>query len=61
MPTKLTQEQFINKAKYKHNNYYDYSLVNYKTGKDKVISRKLSTVILRLTYCENGLSSEATT
>ena len=36
MPTKLTQEQFINKAKYKHNNYYDYSLVNYINATTKV-------------------------
>lgn len=29
MPSKLTQEQFINKASKKHNNFYNYSLVNY--------------------------------
>lgn len=36
MPAKLTQEQFINKAKDKHNNYYDYSLVNYINATTKV-------------------------
>jgi hypothetical protein len=36
MPAKLTQEQFINKAKDKHNNYYDYSLVNYTNATTKV-------------------------
>jgi len=36
MPAKLTQEQFINKANIKHNNYYDYSLVNYVKAQTKV-------------------------
>jgi hypothetical protein len=36
MPAKLTQEQFINKAKDKHNNYYDYSLVKYTNATTKV-------------------------
>lgn len=36
MPGKQTQEQFINKANIKHNNYYDYSLVNYISAKSKV-------------------------
>jgi hypothetical protein len=36
MPAKLTQEQFISKAKDKHNNYYDYSLVNYISATTKV-------------------------
>jgi hypothetical protein len=36
MPAKLTQEQFINKAHTKHNNYYDYSLVNYVKAQTKV-------------------------
>lgn len=36
MPAKLTQEQFINKANIKHNNYYDYSLVNYINANTKV-------------------------
>lgn len=36
MPAKLTQEQFINKAKDKHNNYYDYTLVNYISATTKV-------------------------
>lgn len=33
---KLTQDQFINKAIQKHNNLYDYSLVEYKNLKEKV-------------------------
>jgi len=36
MPAKLTQQQFIEKALKKHNNYYDYSLVEYKGNKIKV-------------------------
>jgi hypothetical protein len=36
MPAKLTQEQFVNKANIKHNNYYDYSLVNYINANIKV-------------------------
>jgi hypothetical protein len=36
MPAKLTQEQFINKANSKHDNYYDYSLVNYTKAQTKV-------------------------
>jgi formylmethanofuran dehydrogenase subunit E len=36
MPSKSTQEQFINKANLKHNNYYDYSLVKYISAKIKV-------------------------
>jgi hypothetical protein len=36
MPIKLTQEQFINKANIKHNNYYDYSLVSYINANTKV-------------------------
>jgi hypothetical protein len=36
MPAKLTQEQFINKANIKHNNYYDYSLVNYVKAQTKI-------------------------
>jgi hypothetical protein len=36
MPAKLIQEQFINKAKDKHNNYYDYSLVKYINATTKV-------------------------
>jgi hypothetical protein len=36
MPARLTQEQFINKANTKHNNHYDYSLVNYINAVTKV-------------------------
>jgi hypothetical protein len=36
MPARLTQEQFINKANTKHNNYYNYSLVNYIKAQTKV-------------------------
>jgi len=36
MPAKLTQEQFIYRANNKHNNYYDYSLVNYIKAQTKV-------------------------
>jgi len=36
MPAKLTQKQFIDKANIKHNNYYDYSLVNYVNANTKV-------------------------
>jgi hypothetical protein len=36
MPAKLTQEQFIDRANNKHNNYYDYSLVNYVKAQTKV-------------------------
>ncbi len=36
MPTKLTQEQFIEKAIKKHNGFYDYSLVNYIAAQTKV-------------------------
>ena len=36
MPSKLTQEQFINKAIDKHKGFYDYSLVNYINAKTKV-------------------------
>lgn len=36
MPAKLTQEQFIHKAKNKHNNYYDYSLVKYINATTKI-------------------------
>lgn len=36
MPAKLTQDQFIEKASKKHNNYYDYSLVKYIDSKTKV-------------------------
>jgi len=36
MPKKLTQEQFIEKSKFKHNNYYDYSLSEYKNATTKV-------------------------
>jgi G:T-mismatch repair DNA endonuclease (very short patch repair protein) len=34
---RLTVEQFINKANIKHNNKYDYSLVDYKNNHTKVI------------------------
>lgn len=34
---KLTQEEFINKSKEKHNNFYDYSKAIYKGRHDKVI------------------------
>jgi hypothetical protein len=37
MPAKLTQELFIDKANKKHNNFYDYSLVNYVNAITKVI------------------------
>lgn len=42
MPKKLTQQEFINKANIKHNNYYGYSLVNYinATTKVKIICPK---------------------
>ena len=42
MPKKQTQQEFINKANIKHNNYYDYSLVNYinATTKVKIICPK---------------------
>ena len=33
---KLTTEQFIEKAKLKHKNKYDYSLVNYKSGRSRI-------------------------
>jgi len=36
MPKKLTQKEFINKAKQIHGNKYDYSLVDYKNNKTKV-------------------------
>ena len=36
MPKKLTQQQFIEKAKLKHGNKYDYSLVEYINCSDKV-------------------------
>jgi hypothetical protein len=36
MPAKLTQEQFISKARIKHNNYYDYSLVEYINATTKI-------------------------
>jgi len=36
MPGKQTQEEFISKANLKHNNYYDYSLVNYINANIKV-------------------------
>ena len=36
MPAKLTQDQFIEKASKKHNNYYNYSLVNYINATTKV-------------------------
>lgn len=34
--TKSTTEEFVIKANIKHNNLYDYSLVDYKTKKDKI-------------------------
>ena len=37
MSKRLTTEQFISKAKIKHNNKYDYSLVNYITKYDKIL------------------------
>ena len=42
MPRKLTQKEFIDKANKIHNNYYDYSLVNYvkATSKVKIICPK---------------------
>lgn len=36
MPVKLTQDEFISKANIKHNNLYDYSLVEYKGNQIKV-------------------------
>jgi hypothetical protein len=36
MPSKLTNETFIQKANLLHNNKYDYSLVDYKSSKEKV-------------------------
>lgn len=36
MPAKLTTQKFIEKASKKHNNFYDYSLVNYKKANIKV-------------------------
>jgi mannose-6-phosphate isomerase-like protein (cupin superfamily)/very-short-patch-repair endonuclease len=33
---RLSQEEFINKAKMAHNNYYDYSNTKFKTCRDKV-------------------------
>jgi hypothetical protein len=36
MPAKLTQQQFLDKANKKHNNYYDYSLVKYINAVTKV-------------------------
>lgn len=36
MPKKLTQQEFIQKASTKHNNYYDYSLAKYKKATIKV-------------------------
>jgi hypothetical protein len=36
MPAKLTQQNFINKANKKHNNFYDYSLVKYVNAVTKV-------------------------
>ena len=35
-PKQITNEKFIEKANKKHNNYYDYSLVNYINSKTKV-------------------------
>lgn len=37
MPAKITQEQFIANARAKHNNFYDYSKVQYKGTHKKVI------------------------
>ena len=36
MPSKLTQQQFIDKATKIHNNFYDYSLVNYINSLTKI-------------------------
>ena len=36
MPTKLTQDQFVEKATQKHNGFYDYSLVEYTKAQTKV-------------------------
>ena len=36
MPNKLTQDEFINRAKKIHNNKYDYSKVNYTGSNNKV-------------------------
>lgn len=36
MPKKLTTEEFIFKASKKHNNFYDYSLVNYSKANAKI-------------------------
>jgi hypothetical protein len=36
MPAKLTYQQFLDKANKKHNNFYDYSLVNYVNAITKV-------------------------
>jgi hypothetical protein len=36
MPNKLTQDEFITRSKHIHNNFYDYSLVEYKGSNKKV-------------------------
>jgi hypothetical protein len=36
MPAKLTIEKFIEKAKLKHGDKWDYSKVNYVRSKDKI-------------------------
>ena len=36
MPRKLTTEEFVEKAKKIHGDKYDYSKVEYKSGKNKV-------------------------
>jgi len=36
MPSKLTQDQFVNKANDKHEGFYNYSLVDYINAKTKV-------------------------
>ena len=37
MPKKLTTNEFINRSKIKHDDLYDYSKVDYKNAKSKVI------------------------
>jgi hypothetical protein len=46
MSKRLTTEDFMEKAKLKHGDKYDYSLVDYKNRRTKVI--KINTIILLL-------------
>lgn len=47
---RLTTEQFIDKAKKFHNNFYDYSLTNYTTAQQ---AEKNNINLLIIKYDEN--------